>query len=415
MQMAQAKARKYIELRKGVNGNSYRVKIKMRSDDWPSGYYTESETFETRAKATKWGKERVTEINDSGIPSSKEVKLRNEKILNSRLKHIKLGALIVHHIEEHEYEDENGEIKSELRDSIYYGLMKICTYPIAKKIVATLTKADLDEFCKERRTIDKVTGYTAYLDIGYIKSVIYCAKDYGVNGSVQFIEDAMKQYRKDYKSRPQNALIEFKAKVRTTKITEKDFEILRQGLQARQEHRTAHIPYLTILDFAIATCMRIGEICRITWKDFKEDNKTLIIRNRKHPIAPFDQTIPLIGGAYELLRERKLKAMNSRCFSLEDRIFPYKAESVGAGWTNTRKKLIAEHHNLERIVFHDLRAHGATKLLKEGWDIKMVQIVTGHTNLNVLSKIYARIDPEDVIEEYDKREKIKETIKSELR
>lgn len=402
--MAQAKARKYIELRKGKKGNSYRVKVKMRSDSWPGGYYVESNTFETRFRANQWGKIRVDELNDSGVPSTTDIKLRKEKMLNGRLKNIKLGALITHHLKEHEYEDEEGNIKNKLRESIYYGLMKICTYPIAEKIVATLSKSDLDQFCKERREVDKVTGYTAYMDIGYIKSVIFCAKDYGYNGTVEFIEDAMKQYRLDYKNRPLASLLEFKAEVRTTKITERDFEIIREGLRARQEHHAAHIPYLTILDFAIATCMRIGEICRVTWKDFKEENKTLIIRKRKHPIKPFDQTIPLIGGAFEILQERKLKAIRSRHFSLDDRIFPYKADSVGAGWTNNRKKLIAEHNNLERIVFHDLRAHGATKLLKEGWDIKKVQIVTGHTNLNILSKIYARIDPEDIVAEYEKRE-----------
>lgn len=409
--MAQAKARKYIELRKGVKGNSYRVKVKMRSDNWPGGYYVESETFETKFKANQWGKDRVIELNYSGIPSTTDVKLRKETLLNSRLKNIKLGALIVHHLKEHEYEDENGKIKSKLRDSVYYGLMKISTYPIAKKMVATLTKSDLDQFCKERREVDKVTGYTAYMDIGYIKSVIFCAKEYGVNGTVKFIEDAMKQYRLDYKSRPQSSLLEFKAEVRTTKITDRDFEIIREGLKARQEHYAAHIPYLTILDFAIATCMRIGEICRVTWKDFKEENKTLIIRKRKHPIKPFDQTIPLIGGSYEILQKRKFEAMKSQHYSLEDRIFPYNADSVGAGWTNNRKKLIAENNNLERIVFHDLRAHGATKLLKEGWDIKKVQIVTGHTNLNVLSKIYARIDPEDIVEEYEQRKIINENSK----
>ena len=130
--MKQVKARKYIELRKGVKGNSYRVKVKMRSDNWPGGYYVESETFETKFKANQWGKDRVIELNYSGIPSTVEVRLNKERILNSRLNNIKLGALIVHHIKEHEYEDENGEIKNTLRSSMYYGLMKICSSLLQK-------------------------------------------------------------------------------------------------------------------------------------------------------------------------------------------------------------------------------------------------------------------------------------------
>jgi len=406
--MIQVKARKSIELRKGKKGISYRVKVKMRSDNWPGGYYVESETFETKDKANKWGNDRVIELNYTGVPSTKEVKLRKEKILNSRLQNIKLGALIVHHIKENEYEDENGEVKNKLRNSIYYGLMKICSYPIARKIIATLTKSDLDTFCKERREIDGVTGYTTYMDIGYIKSVIYCAKDYGVNGSVDFIEDAMKQYRKDYKSRPKSSLLEFKAKPRTAKISKEDFKLIRDKLEVRQNHPAANIPYLTIIDLAVATCMRIGEICRITWKDFKETDKTLIIRQRKHPIKAFDHTIPLIGGAFEILQKRKIEAMQSQHFSLKDKIFPYNSNSVSAGWTRVLNELEDDDKvNIERIVFHDLRAHGITKLINEGWHIKKIQVVSGHTNLNVLSKIYARIDAEDIVEEYEQRIKNK--------
>jgi len=406
--MPQVKARKYIELRKGKKGISYRVKVKMRSDNWPSGYYIESETFETREKANQWGKERVIELNDSGVPSTEEVKLKKEKILNSRLVNKTLGALIVHHLEEHEYEDDNGEIKNSLRSSLYYGLMKICSYPIAKKIVATLTKSDLDTFCKVRRKDDKVTGYTAYMDIGYIKSVIYCAKDYGINGSVDFIEDAMKQYRKDFKSRPKTSLLEFKAEARTAKINDKTLKIIKEKLEARQNHHSAHIPFLIIIDVAIATCMRIGEICRITWQDFKEDEKTLIIRQRKHPVKAFDHTIPLIGGSFEIFQQRKIEAMKSQHFSLKQKIFPYNADSVSAGWTRVINELRDDDNvNIERIVFHDLRAHGITKLINEGWHIKKIQVVSGHTNLNVLSKIYARIDAEDIVEEYEQRRKVR--------
>jgi len=406
--MAKAKARGYIDERPStVNKNviAYRVKIRVRSAGWPNGYYPETATFETSKAAKEWKEQRIRHLDLYGIPTSEEVILRKEKLDADKLSEVRLEELILHYLNEPEND------KEIIGDSKYYGLKKILKYPIVKKRVSTLRKTDLDEFCKERRFTNKVTGYTVYMDIGYIKSVIYCAKDYGMNGSVKFIENTIKEYRELHRTRPKKCLIEFSATPRTTKISEKDFEIIREGLKAKQEHHASNTPYLTILDFAIATCMRISEICRVTWRDFKDDTKTLIIRERKHPIKPIDQTIPLIGGAFEILQHRKIEAMKSSYFSLEERIFPYNADSVGAGWTRNRKKLIKDGHNLERIVFHDLRAHGATKLLKEGWDIKKVQIVTGHTNLNVLSKIYARIDPEDIIEEYERREKTKQRNK----
>ena len=77
--------------------------------------------------------------------------------------------------------------------------------------------------------------------------------------------------------------------------------------------------------------MRVSQICRITWADFKEDTKTLMVGQRKLPIEAKDQLIPLICGAFEILQSRKIQAMKSQSFSLDDRIFPFKADSVGAG------------------------------------------------------------------------------------
>jgi integrase len=155
--------------------------------------------------------------------------------------------------------------------------------------------------------------------------------------------------------------------------------------------------------------MRVSEICRVTWRDFKEDRKTLFIRDRKHPTKKnFNQEIPLIGGAFEILKKRKAESAISPNFDLDNRIFPYVADSVGAGWRVTRQKLIAEGINIEHIVFHDLRSFGITKLIKEGWDISKVAVVSGHTNLDVLNRIYARIRPSDIVEEYDR--KIKQAL-----
>jgi len=51
-----------------------------------------------------------------------------------------------------------------------------------------------------------------------------------------------------------------KTRARDTTISKKDFYLLRVGLLKRQEHHAAKISYLTVLDFAVATCMRISEI-----------------------------------------------------------------------------------------------------------------------------------------------------------
>lgn len=397
--MTKAKARGYIDIREGKKGTSYRAKVRVRDKSRSSGYYEKNASFETMKKAETWRDKKIKELDNYGVPTLDEEIEKQEKIASSRRKEIKLGELILTYLEDPQ------NAREKIGDSKYYGLLKITSYKIANKRVSTLRKSDLDEFCHQRRYVDEVVGYTAYMDIGYIKSVIKKAKSYGVNGSIEFIEDAMLLYKDDFNENPKTCLLEFKANERDTTISDKDFEHLREGLLKRQEHHAAIIPFLTILDFAVATCMRVSEICRVTWRDFKEDRKTLFIRNRKHPKKKnFDQEIPLIGGAFEILQERKAEAIKSAHFKLDDRIFPYVADSVGAGWRETRKKLIAQGINLEHIVFHDLRSHGITKLIKEGWDISEVAIVSGHTNLDVLNRIYARIKPDDIVEKYEKKE-----------
>jgi len=408
--MTKAIPRGYIDLIKNKKGTTYRAKVRVRDKSRPTGYYEKNATFDTMKQAEVWRDDRIQKLTRGGVPTTEEEIRKKEDLVNSRLKELRLGELILTYIEDPKNSREN------IGDSKYYGLLKIASssYKIASKRVSTLRKSDLDEFLHQRRFIDGVIGYTAYMDIGYIKSVIKKAKSYSVNGSITFIENAMVLYKEEKKSNPKDCLLEFKANERDTTISDKDFEELRKGLLKRQEHHAAKIPFLTILDFAVATCMRVSEICRVTWRDFKDDREALFIRDRKHPTKKnFDQEIPLIGGSFEILQDRKVESMKSKNFNLDDRIFPYVADSVGAGWRVTRQKLIKKGVNLEHIVFHDLRSHGITTLIKDGWDISEVAKVSGHTNLDVLNRIYNRITTEDIVTKYKRRKREAEEKKEE--
>jgi integrase len=407
--MTKATPRGYIDIIENKKGITYRAKVRVRDKDRPTGYYEKNATFNTMKKAEIWRDERIKRIKREGVPTTEEEIRKKEELVNSRLKELRLGELIL------TYTNDPKNSKENIGDSKYYGLLKIASssYKIASKRVSTLRKSDLDEFLHQRRYIDEVQGYTAYLDIGYIKSVIKKAKSYSVNGSITFIENAMVLYKEDKKSNPKDSLLEFEANGRDTVISDTDFEHLRAGLLKRQEHRSAKIPYLTILDFAVATCMRVSEICRVTWRDFKDDREALIIRDRKHPTKKnFDQEIPLIGGAFEILQERKAEIIKTGTFQLDNRIFPFNANSVSAGWRVTREKLIKADVNLEHIVFHDLRSHGITTLIKDRWDISEVAKVSGHTNLDVLNRIYNRITTEDIVTKYRQKEEEKKQQKN---
>ena len=192
-------------------------------------------------------------------------------------------------------------------------------------------------------------------------------------------------------------------------------ELLRAELKERQEHRSAKIPFLDILDFAIATCMRVSEICRIQWGDFNKENMTIMIRDRKHPTekAGNNVLVPLISGSFELLSKKfeqhiKERKEEGNVYDMEDLIFPFNPRSVTAGWQRCRKKVIEDGNNIQNIRFHDLRAYGASLLMDRGWPLSKVSKVTGHRDINVLNNIYNRLDITKIaLEDFNDRHNLK--------
>ena len=63
---------------------------------------------------------------------------------------------------------------------------------------------------------------------------------------------------------------------------------------------TGTVPMKELMDFALVSAMRVGEICRITFEDVDWDQHTVIIRDRKAVILA--QSISVLGLPQELLR-----------------------------------------------------------------------------------------------------------------
>jgi len=72
-----------------------------------------------------------------------------------------------------------------------------------------------------------------------------------------------------------------KSQKRTRRPTENELEKLITALTERQNQRGSNIPFVDILNFSILTCMRIGEICKIEWKDLNHEHKTVIVKDEK--------------------------------------------------------------------------------------------------------------------------------------
>nr|WP_288393345.1 tyrosine-type recombinase/integrase [uncultured Herbaspirillum sp.] len=101
-----------------------------------------------------------------------------------------------------------------------------------------------------------------------------------------------------------------------------------------------------LIAFAVDTAMRLSEIINLKWIDLNEADKTIIIRNRKHPGAGIgnDQEVPLLGESFEIIKRQPRTDKEGRTD------FPVTEGTVSSLFPRTCKALGAED-----IRFHDLR------------------------------------------------------------
>ena len=158
--------------------------------------------------------------------------------------------------------------------------------------------------------------------------------------------------------------------------------------------KTMAIPMAAIIDFAVATAMRLGEICKIEWADYSEDASTIAVNARKHPTKKKSHIIPLVEingiDPHKIIRDCASSANKS------GRIFPYNADSVSTAFRRACNKL-----GIEDLHFHDLRHEAVSSLFEAGLQPQHVMLISGHSNLQQLSR-YTNTRAEDVLSHFKK-------------
>jgi integrase len=138
-----------------------------------------------------------------------------------------------------------------------------------------------------------------------------------------------------------------------------------------------------IVDFAILTCMRRGEIVNLKWSDIDSKKKLILVRDRKHPRKKLgnDERVPLLGDSLKILQRQPRQS---------DYIFPVNGEWVSDSFTMACK--ICE---IEDLHFHDLRHEGISRLFEAGYQIQEVALVSGHRSWTQLRR-YTQLRPESL-------------------
>jgi integrase len=166
-----------------------------------------------------------------------------------------------------------------------------------------------------------------------------------------------------------------KSRCRERRVT--DSEIQRIVDHLGRKVTTA--PLADVIWFSVASAMRISETCRLEWRDLNEIDRTIRIRDRKHPTAKIGnhQIVPLLEdvaghNAYDLIKKQPKRGK---------RIFRLNPKTVGTYFTKAVQQL-----KIEDLHLHDLRHEAISRLFESGYSIQQVSVVSGHRDWSMLKR-----------------------------
>lgn len=246
---------------------------------------------------------------------------------------------------------------------------------LAELRVAALSAGEVVAHCQARRAGG--TGpATVFQDVSALRTVLdYAKRIWGLPVSTAAVDEALPTLR--------SQTLVSKSRKRDRRPSADEMQRILEWLTRRQARSNAQIPHVDIVRFAIASCMRLGEIGRILWADVDEVRRCVLIRERKDPSNQYtnDQWVPLLGEAWEVVQRQP---------RMDERIFPYNMDSVGAAFERACRAL-----GIEDLRFHDLRHHGVSQLFEQGLGIQEVAMVSGHKSWNNLKR-YTQLKPESL-------------------
>ena len=234
------------------------------------------------------------------------------------------------------------------------------TLRAACRVIGNVRLADLNAGTFQRwidhRLSEGVAGATIAHNLGLISGVLKWAR---FTKHLDVDPDLAKNARRSLSA----ARVQTTSQERDRYITDAEIEKMRATF-ARQGK--LKLPMADLMDFALATGMRLGEICRIAHEDLSHNERTILIRDRKDPKRKQGNhmRVPLSTAAMAIIERQPTGA---------GRIFPFTQNSVSAAWIVAR-----DLAKLDDVTFHDMRHRALTDLFARGLTIEQVALISGH-------------------------------------
>lgn len=136
---------------------------------------------------------------------------------------------------------------------------------------------------------------------------------------------------------------------------------------------------LPIVQLAIETAMRAGEIMGLEWQNVDLNKRVAFLPDTKNGTA---RTVPLSSVAVDVLQTLPR--------SLDGRVFGGTYSGVHSAFETACKRA-----GIEGLRFHDLRHEATSRLFERGFNPMEVSSITGHKTLQMLKR-YTHLRAEDL-------------------
>lgn len=313
--------------------------IRQRAKKWQAriqrqGYPELTRSFATRQAAEKWARQAEADLD------------KGTYINASLAEKTTLGELIEHYIL-----DVVPTLRGGKDDIIR--LKAIARRPIACFSLSALTARQVATYRDER--LREVSAGTVIRELAYISSIInHARREWGIN----LAQNPVSLVRKPASPKGRDRILSDDEKVR-----------LLAELEPIQRRSTWMKP---LVEFALATAMRRGELLALTW-----DNVDVVRRTAFLPLTKNGESrlVPLSGEALRILST--LPRTDS------PRVFPINAAAVGANFAKAVKRA-----GLPDLHFHDLRHTAITRLALKLPNVLELAAVSGHKELRMLKRYH---------------------------
>ena len=368
----------YVEHR----GTSFRCQVRYKGKNLV-------DKFVTAELADIWGKARVLEI-DQGIVFNKEAKLVGT-----------LGDLIKEYCRVYKPRRKWSASKDDKLDRLVRDLGKLQLAEINEQVIKDYALALGD--AKTSSTGKSMGGSGIRSLLYYLKEVLDVGRKL-LKADTKYVLAEVMTAMKDLGEEK----ITKKSNKRTRRVTQAEIDAIKASVST---HSLASVDLAAIIDVLSVFPIRLGELCKIEWTDIDHQNKTVLLRTRKHPDSEVKQTnnetviLPrdLFGiDVYKLIADRPAHLSRPFPYGAIDSKGDVDTTLVSNTFYNARARAVricptvVGRTHAETVHLHDLRARGISMMIANNVPLPLIASISGHKDWKVMAEHYTRLDPAEI-------------------